>query len=162
MNIRNLGFSAPLLIAFNLFCNHERVVINIYCKMYALANNSVYAVYMLYFEQYCFLLLLHNVPIWDRGKCVSLAHFTSPVPVIHTWQCLCTKRVFFLFHCRTLSWPIVYCNISLRPISFLHCEPVIQRSWEICIYCRQLPHLAYRPVSIIFFSFFFSKLPIVI
>ena len=115
--------------------------------MYALANNSVYLVPMLYFKQYCFLLLLHNVPIWDRGKCVSLAHFTSPVPVIHTWQCLCTKRVFF--HCRTLSWPIVYCNISLRPISFLHCEPVIQRSWEICIFCRQLPYLAYQPVAFI-------------
>ena len=63
-----------------------------------------------------FLLLLHNVPIWNRGKYVSLARFTSPVPVIHTGHYLCTKRAFF--HCRTLSRPIVYCNISLRPIGF--------------------------------------------
>ena len=53
--------------------------------------------------------------------------------------------------CRSPSRLTVYCNISFKPIDFFcHCEPVIQRSWEICIFCGQLPHLAYQPVALIF------------
>ena len=115
--------------------------------MYVLANNSVYLVPMLYSMQYCFSSSSSqrsNMKSWEIC-------FTGTLYISSTGDTYWTIPMYqtSFFHCRTLSRPIVYCNISLRPISFLHCEPVIQRSWEICIFCRQLPYLAYQPVAFI-------------
>ena len=99
------------------------------------------------FHAILFILLLHNVPIWNRGNCVLLARFTSPVSMIHTGQYLCTKRAFFsVDHHHDSLYIVIF---LLDPSTFFHCEPVIQRSWVICIFCRQLPHLAYQPVAFI-------------